>query len=205
MSGGGEGDGIRPRVFAVWVEDRPGVLNRITSLFRRRGFNIESLSVGRAKAPGVSRMTIVVRTDATGAKRMAVQLYRLVNVLRADDITGAAAIRKELAMFKVSANAKERTEVIQLATATGARIVDVAPGSVVVEAAAAPEKIEGLAEVLRPYGILEQVRTGLVGMARGAESVMSDPAARRVPQPSAGGAEDDPASGSPPASSDGSV
>ena len=185
------GGGLRPRVFAVWVEDRPGVLNRITSLFRRRGFNIESLSVGRAKAPGVSRMTIVVRTDPTGAKRLAVQLYRLVNVLRADDITGAAAIRKELAMFKVSVNAGERTEVIQLATATGARVVDVAPQSVVVEASSSPEKIEGLAEVLRPYGILEQVRTGLVGMARGAESVMADPSARALPQPTGGGKSDD--------------
>lgn len=185
------GGGVRPRVFAVWVEDRPGVLNRITSLFRRRGFNIESLSVGRAKAPGVSRMTIVVRTDPTGAKRLAVQLYRLVNVLRADDITGAAAIRKELAMFKVSVNAGERTEVIQLATATGARVVDVAPQSVVVEASSSPEKIEGLAEVLRPYGILEQVRTGLVGMARGAESVMTDPSARALPQPTGGGKSDD--------------
>lgn len=203
MSNGEEpvnGGAVRPRVFAVWVEDRPGVLNRITSLFRRRGFNIESLSVGRAKAPGVSRMTIVVRTDATGAKRLAAQLYRLVNVLRADDITGAAAIRKELAMFKVSANAGERTEVIQLATATGARVVDVAPESVVVEATSSPEKIEGLAEVLRPYGILEQVRTGLVGMARGVESVMADPSARAVPQPTVGGKSGDGAE-----SGDGSV
>lgn len=181
MTGGAETVG--PRIFAVWVEDLPGVLNRVTSLFRRRGFNIESISAGRAKALGVSRMTIVVRTDRTGARRLAVQLSRLVNVLRADEITGKPAIHHELAMFKVSATAAKRTQLIQLATATGARLVDVAPESIVIEATASPAKIEGLAEVLRPYGILEQVRTGLVGMARGAASAMSDPVPRNPPKP----------------------
>ena len=173
---------IRPHIFAVWVEDLPGVLNRVTSLFRRRGFNIESLSVGPARAPGVSRMTIVVRTDATTARRMLVQLSRLVNVLRADDITNEPAIHHELAMFKIAVSPEERTQVIQLAGATGARLVDIAPESVVLQATASPQKIDGLAEVLRPYGIVEQVRTGLVGMARGAASVMTDPDARKPPK-----------------------
>ena len=195
MTGDGAG-APGPRIFAVWVEDLPGVLNRITSLFRRRGFNIESLSVGRAKAPGVSRMTIVVRTDPTGARRLAVQLSRLVNVLRADEITGKPAIHHELAMFKVSATPDERTQVIQLATATGARLVDVAPGSVVIEATASPQKIDGLAEVLRPYGILEQVRTGLVGMSRGAASAMMDPVPRNPAKPRAPAAAPDDGSGS---------
>ena len=172
----------RPHIYAVWVEDLPGVLNRVTSLFRRRGFNIESLSVGPARAAGVSRMTIVVRTDDTTARRMLVQLSRLVNVLRADDITDEPAIHHELAMFKISAAPEERSQVIQLAGATGARLVDIAPGSVVIQATASPQKIDGLAEVLRPYGILEQVRTGLVGMARGAASVMTDPDARNPPK-----------------------
>lgn len=172
----------RPHIFVVWVEDLPGVLNRVTSLFRRRGFNIESLSVGPARAAGVSRMTIVVRTDRTTARRMQVQLSRLVNVLRADDITDEPAIHHELAMFKISAAPEERSQVIQLAGATGARLVDIAPGSVVIEATASPQKIDGLAEVFRPYGILEQVRTGLVGMARGKASVMTDPDARNPPK-----------------------
>ena len=180
---GAEGEPVGPRIFAVWVEDLPGVLNRITSLFRRRGFNIESLSVGPAKADGVSRMTIVVRTDATSARRLGVQLSRLVNVLRADEITGKPAIHHELAMFKVEAAGERRSQIIQLAAATGARLVDIAPGSVVIEATASPHKIDGLAEVLRPYGVLEQVRTGLVGMARGAASAMSDPAPRNPPKP----------------------
>ncbi len=178
----GAGERVRPHVFAVWVEDLPGVLNRVTSLFRRRGFNIESLSVGPARAAGVSRMTIVVRADDTTARRMLVQLSRLVNVLRADDIIDEPAIHHELAMFKISAAPEERSQVIQLAGATGARLVDIAPGSVVIEATASPQKIDGLAEVLRPYGILEQVRTGLVGMARGAASVMTDPDARKPPK-----------------------
>ena len=168
------------RIYAVWVEDRPGVLNRVTSLFRRRGFNIESISSGPARQEGLARMTIVVLANETSARRLAVLLSRLVNVLRVDDITGRPAIHHELAMFKVSANASQRTEVIQLALATGARLVDVAPETVVIEASSSPQKIDGLAEVLRPYGILEQLRTGLVAMARGADSVMSDPEARPV-------------------------
>ena len=178
----GPAERVRPNILVVWVEDLPGVLNRVTSLFRRRGFNIESLTVGPARAQGVSRMTIMVRTDPTTARRMLVQLSRLVNVLRADDITNKPAILHELAMFKISATPEERSQVIQLAGAIGARLVDIAPGSVVVEATASRQRIDGLAEVLRPYGILEQVRTGLVGMARGAASVMTDPAARNLPK-----------------------
>lgn len=184
-------DGVRPRIFAVWVEDLPGVLNRVTSLFRRRGFNIESLSVGPARAPGVSRMTIVVRTDPEGARRILVQLTRLVNVLRADNMTSEPAIHHELAMFKISAAPDERSQVIQLAGATGARLVDIAPGSVVIEATGSPQRIDGLAEVLRPYGIVELVRTGLVGMARGAASVMIDPVARHPPKRGRPPANDD--------------
>ncbi len=172
---------VARRIYAVWVEDRPGVLNRVTSLFRRRGFNIESISSGQARQPGLARMTIVVKADETGARRLAVLLSRLVNVLRVDDITSRPAIHHELAMFKVSASGSARSEVITLALATGARLVDVAPESVVIEASSSPKKIDALAEVLRPYGILEQLRTGLVAMARAADSVMSDPEARTAP------------------------
>ena len=199
MSAGSAGAGsaaIAARVYAVWVEDRPGVLNRITSLFRRRGFNIESLSVGRARAAGVSRMTIVVLCDGNTSRRLVEQLSRLVNVLRCDELTDTPSIRHELAMFKVAARPEERTQVIQLATATGARIVDVALESVVIEATASPGRIDGLAEVLRPYGILEQVRTGLVTMARSTASVMTEPAPRQLPRRVASAAEPDDGSGS---------
>ena len=136
----------------VWVEDLPGVLNRVTSLFRRRGFNIESLTVGPARAQGVSRMTIMVRTDPTTARRMLVQLSRLVNVLRADDITNKPAILHELAMFKISATPEERSQVIQLAGAIGARLVDIAPGSVVVEATASRRGLTGSPRCCAPTG-----------------------------------------------------
>lgn len=161
--------------FVVYVEDKPGVLNRVASLFRRRAFNIESLTVGHAETRAASRMTIVVKTDVTGARRLEANLYKLVNVVRVHDITLEPAIFRELAMVKVGATAETRTHVMQLVDVFRARVVDVAPDSVVIETTGTEEKIEGLLEVLRPYGILELVRTGRVGMVRGARSVMIDP------------------------------
>ena len=165
--------------FVVYVEDKPGVLNRIASLFRRRAFNIESLTVGHAETPNASRMTIVVRTDAIGARRLEANLYKLVNVLRVHDISTVPAIFRELAMIKVTATADTRTHIMQLVDVFRARVVDVAPDSVVIETTGAEDKIDGLLEVLRPYGILELVRTGRVGMIRGKRSVMVDPEERQ--------------------------
>ena len=165
----------RLHTFVVYVEDKPGVLNRVASLFRRRAFNIESLTVGHTETRSASRMTIVVRTDAIGARRLEANLYKLVNVLRVQDITAVPAIFRELAMIKVSATVDTRTHVMQLVDVFRARVVDVAPDSVVIETTGAEDKIDGLLEVLRPYGILELVRTGRVGMMRGARSVMIDP------------------------------
>lgn len=169
------------RTFVVYVEDKPGVLNRVASLFRRRAFNIESLTVGHAEVPGASRMTIVVRTDAVGARRLEANLYKLVNVLRVRDISGGPAIFRELAMIKVGATADTRTHVMQLVDVFRARVVDVAPDSVVIETTGTEDKIDGLLEVLRPYGIIELVRTGRVGMTRGVRSVMIDPEERPEP------------------------
>ena len=162
--------------FVVYVEDKPGVLNRVASLFRRRAFNIESLTVGHTEVPGVSRMTIVVETDEGGAHRLEANLYKQVNVLRVRDVTADAVVFRELAMVKVRATAETRTHVMQLADAFRARLVDVAPDAVVIETTGTEEKIDGLLEVLRPYGILEIVRTGRVAMLRGARSVVVDPA-----------------------------
>ena len=165
--------------FVVYVEDKPGVLNRIASLFRRRAFNIESLTVGHTELVGVSRMTILVKSDAHGARRLEANLYKLVNVLRVHDITSAAAVYRELAMVKVETKTADiRTQVIQLVNVFRARVIDVAPDSVIVETTGTEEKIEGLLEVLRPYGLLELVRTGRVGMVRGPRSVVIEP-----PQP----------------------
>ena len=168
------------RTFSVYVEDKPGVLNRVASLFRRRAFNIESLTVGGTETPGVSRMTIVVDADDHGAKRLEANLYKLVNILRVHDLTAEPAVHRELVMIKVAtATRDDRVHVLQLVDVFRARVVDVAPGSVIVETTGAEEKIDGLLEVLRPHGVLELVRTGRAGMARGPRSVTVEPAPPR--------------------------
>jgi len=156
--------------FVVYVENKPGVLNRVASLFRRRAFNIESLTVGHTDKPGVSRMTIVVDTDEQGAKRAEANLYKLVNVLLVDNITGAASVLRDLAMIKVAATPETRSHLLQLVQVFRARVVDVAPESLIVEITGTEDKIDSLLDVLRPFGILEMVRTGRVAMSRGAKS-----------------------------------
>ena len=153
--------------FAIHVENKPGVLTRVSSLFRRRAFNIESLTVGHTDRPGVSRMTIVVDTDEIGARRLEAHIYKLVNVLRVENITVAPAVFRDLAMIKVAATAESRTHIMQLVDVFRARVVDVAPDSLIIEITGTEDKIDGLLEVLRPYGVLEMVRTGRVAMSRG--------------------------------------
>ncbi len=159
----------------AYVEDKPGVLNRVASLFRRRAFNIESLAVGHTDQPGVSRMTIVVDSDELGARRLEANLYKLVNVLRVEDVTNAAAVVRDLALIKVAANSQTRAQVMQLCDVFRARVVDVTNESLVIEITGTEDKIEGLMEVLRPYGIIEMVRTGIVAMRRGPNAVNPDP------------------------------
>ena len=156
--------------FVVYVDNKPGVLNRVASLVRRRAFNIESLTVGPTDQPMVSRMTVVVETDESGARRIESHLYKLVNVRRVDNITFVAAVSRDLAMIKVKATPETRSHLLQLVEVYRARVVDVAPGSLIVEITGTEEKISSLAEVLRPFGILEMVRTGRVAMARGEKS-----------------------------------
>ena len=153
--------------FAVYVDNKPGVLNRVASLFRRRGFNIESLTVGHTETPGLSRMTIVVDTDDRGARLVEANLYKLVPVRRVDNITQRPAISRDLAMIKVAAMADGRTQVMQLADVYRARIVDVSADALVIEVTGTEEKVDSLVEMLRPYTIVEMVRTGRVVMARG--------------------------------------
>lgn len=153
---------------AVYVEDKPGVLNRVASLFRRRAFNIDSLTVGHTEQPGVSRMTIVCDVDEASIRRVEANVYKLVNVLRVDDLTERASVERELAMIKVSATPEHRAQILQLAHVFRARVVDVSAESLIVETTGTGEKIDRLLDVLRPYGVLEMVRTGRVAMARGA-------------------------------------
>ena len=156
--------------FVVYVENKPGVLTRVASLFRRRAYNIEALTVGHTEKEGVSRMTIVVDTDEFGARRLEAHLYKLVNVLLVENITPTANVARDLALIKVATNHDSRSHVLQLAHVFRARVVDVAPESIIVEITGTEDKIDGLLEVLRPYGVLEMVRTGRVAMSRGHKS-----------------------------------
>jgi acetolactate synthase-1/3 small subunit len=149
------------------VEDKPGVLNRVSSLFRRRNFNIASLNVGRTEKPDVSRMTIVVDSQNVDARRVETNLYKLVNVIDVQDVTNQPAVTRDLALIKVIAKPEQRAEIANLASIFRGKIVDVAPDSVIVEITGTEDKIEGLLELLRPIGIQEMVRTGQVAMMRG--------------------------------------
>ena len=156
--------------YVVYVENKPGVLTRVASLFRRRAFNIDSLTVGRTEKPEVSRMTITVDADHDQARRIEANLYKLVNVLLVENITQEPAIVRDLAMIKVAATREARSHVLELAGVFRARVVDVAPESLTIEITGGEDKIDGLLEVLRPYGVLEMVRTGIVAMRRGKSS-----------------------------------
>lgn len=147
------------------VENKPGVLNRVASLFRRRNFNIDSLTVGRTENAAISRMTIVVDE---GAEQVEKQLFKLVNVIEVQNVTGLPEVSRDLALIKVRVDAQTRGEVLQLCEIFRARIVDATPEAVIVEVTGDEEKISSLTELLRPLGILEMVRTGVVTMTRGA-------------------------------------
>jgi acetolactate synthase-1/3 small subunit len=160
----------------AYVEDQPGVLNRVTSLFRRRNYNIVSLNVGRTHQAGVSRMTIVVEADDDKARRIEANLYKMVNVLSVEDITHKPAVSRDLALIKVRVGAEKRAEVLQLCEVFRARPVDVHPDTLIVEITGTQDKIEGLTTMLAPFGILELVQTGTVAMTRGDRGEAADAA-----------------------------
>ena len=171
--------------FIAYVEDQPGVLNRISSLFRRRVYNIVSLNVGRTHEQGVSRMTFVVEADDDQARRIEANLYKLVNVLSVEDITYKTNVTRDLALIKVKVGPDKRAEVLQLCDVFRARAVDVHPDTLVLEITGNEDNIEGLVAMLKPFGILEMVRTGTVSMTRGpkgaaAETVQAPPALRGI-------------------------
>ncbi|MCB9596326.1 MAG: acetolactate synthase small subunit [Sandaracinaceae bacterium] len=160
------------RTFAVLVEDVPGVLNRVASLFRRRDFNIVSLNVGRTHEVGVSRMTVVVAADERTSKLIEANLYKLVNVLAVEDITSRPSVTRDLALIRVGADAEQRPAVLQICELFRAKVVDVAHDTLIIEIAGTTEKIEGLVALLRPYGIREMVQTGAIALTRGADEKM---------------------------------
>lgn len=149
------------------MEDKPGVLNRVSSLFRRRNFNIESLTVGHSEIRGISRMTIVVNGDDTSVEQVSKQLYKLIHVTKVVDVTAEPAVFRELALIKVHATANTRAEIMQLVDIFRAKAIDVAADSLTIEITGQEDKIDTLLSLLRPFGIKELARTGRVAMARG--------------------------------------
>lgn len=154
---------------AVLVENNPGVLARVAGLFSRRGYNIDSLAVGRTDNPAVSRMTIVVEGDEQILEQVTKQLHKLVDVIKISDITKEAYVDRELVMIKVHAEASARAEIMQLVDIFRARIVDVGSKTLTIEVTGNEGKISAFENVLRPFGIKELVRTGKIAMLRGSK------------------------------------
>jgi len=151
----------------AWMEDKPGVLNRVSSLFRRRNFNIESLAVGHTEKPGISRMTFVVDGDERELTQVQTQLFKLINVTAVQDVTYQPTVVRELVLIKVRATGANRAEILQLAEIYRASIVDVSLDCLVIQITGPEDRVDSLIKLLENFGILEMVRTGRVAMVRG--------------------------------------
>ena len=156
---------------AAIVENRPGVLVRIAALFSRRGFNIDSLTVGATDNPDYSRMTITVEGDEIVLEQVTKQLNKLVNVIHVSELAPAESVERELAIIKVAARKEDRSEIMQIVSVFRAKIIDVSPRSMIVEVTGSEDKVEAMVRLLRQFGIKEMARTGKVSMARGAKAV----------------------------------
>jgi acetolactate synthase-1/3 small subunit len=168
LPGGGE---TRRHTLIAIVLDKPGVLNRVSSLMRARNFNIDSLAVSHTDQPDISRMTITLHGDDVAVEQAAKQLYRLIDVLKVQDLTAEPTVEHELALVKVRATDSNRSEVIKVVEMYKGRVVDVADGSVIVEVTGSEGEVDSLIALLRGFGIKELVRTGTIVMVRGAQSI----------------------------------
>ena len=165
------------------VEDKPGVLMRVSSLFRRRGFNIESLTVGHSEAEGLSRMTIVVDGTSAPIEQVEKQLYKLIDVVKVTDLSNEDMVARELAMIKVRCNNLNRHELLDIANVFRADVVDIATNSIILQVVGDEDKIDGLVKMCEPYGIRELSRTGRIAMVRGAKTTtVHDPEPERIRQ-----------------------
>ena len=165
------------RILVLLVRDKPDVLMRIASLCRRRAFAIESLTIGPTETPGVSRVTLFVATDPAGARRLAANLAKLVDVIEVDDVSDRPLVVRDLAMIKVAAPPDARAGIMQLVQVFRARVVDVAADSLVIETTGTDDKVDGLLQVLRPFGVIEVARSGRLAMCRGPRAAASAGAA----------------------------
>src|SRR6478752_5612394 len=169
------------RHFVAYVEDQPGVLNRVTSLFRRRCYNIVSLNVGRTHEEGVSRMTFAVEADEDTARRLEANLYKLVNVLSVEDITDKPSLTRGLALIKVTVGREKRAEVLQLVEVFRGQVIDLDLDTMIIELTGQQSKIDTLVTVLAEVGIAEMVQTGVVAVSRGAKGAAAESAAQQPP------------------------
>jgi acetolactate synthase I/III small subunit len=168
LPGGGE---TRRHVLVAVVLNKPGVLNRVASLMRARNFNIDSLAVSHTDRDDVSRMTITLQGDDVAVEQAAKQLYRLIDVLKVQDVTSEPTIQQELALVKIRATDATRAEVLKVVELSRGRVVDLADGSLIVEVTGSESEVDSFVALVRTYGIKEMVRTGAVVMARGSSSI----------------------------------
>ncbi|MBC6448877.1 MULTISPECIES: acetolactate synthase small subunit [Actinokineospora] len=156
---------------SVLVENKPGVLARVSGLFSRRGFNIDSLAVGPTEHPDVSRMTIVVAVDELPLEQVTKQLNKLINVIKIVELEPSIAVQRELLLVKVRADATVRSQVLETVNLFRAKVVDVSPEALTIEATGTADKLEALLRMLEPYGVREMVQSGMVAIGRGPRSI----------------------------------
>lgn len=188
VPGSGE---ARRHVLAVIVNNRPGVLNRVASLVRARNFNIESLAVGHTQRPDISRMTITLRGDSFAVEQMAKQLYRIIDVLKVQDLPESGVVEHELALVKVRATSHQRAEILKIVELYKGRVLDVGPDTIVVEHAGTEQEIDSLVALLGGFGIRELVRTGTIALSRGSGAIDVEAILRAGPVPALPHAQED--------------
>ena len=173
------GDSPRHTISAL-VQDKPGVLNRVSSMFRRRGFNISSLAVGQSEEPDLSRMTFVVEGDDMVVEQVTKHLHKLIDVIKVSDISDQNIISREMALIRVKANVQTRSEIMQIVSIFRANIVDVATDSIIVEVSGNEEKVNSLHELLKSFEVVEVMRTGTIALNRGVGAKPARPKNRPV-------------------------
>ena len=156
---------------SVLVENKPGVLTRVAALFSRRGFNIDSLAVGPTEIPEISRMTVVVEVEGAALEQVTKQLNKLIEVLKVVELEPGASVQREILLVKVKADAVTRSQVVDTINLFKAKVVDVSPDAVTIEATGSSDKLRALLDVLAPFGIRELVQSGMVAVGRGPRSI----------------------------------
>ncbi len=165
----------KTKVISALVENKPGVLHSVANLFRRRNFNIESITVGPTQQKEIARMTITVNEDERTIDQVVKQLRKLIDVLKVEELEQGNFVMREMALIKIKVpNTKERSDIISCVDVFRGRVIDVSPDSLTVEITGTPDKIDALLNLMRPYGIIELARTGITALARGAKSIKAD-------------------------------